>query len=141
MQVRPATQDDLPAILDIYNEAVLNTTASYDYEPRTLEQRQAWFEEHQAQGLPILVACRVQPSDRSANRDRLACADFAGDDTERGFLDAVMDPCDCFGVGVTTEQLVGGNVLAERCAREPEMCDPGAGDHWTCPSVLVFLVV
>jgi L-amino acid N-acyltransferase YncA len=56
MQVRPATQDDLPAILDIYNEAVVNTTASYDYEPRTLEQRQAWFEEHQAQGLPILVA-------------------------------------------------------------------------------------
>lgn len=54
--MRPAIQDDLPAILDIYNEAVLNTTASYDYEPRKLEHRQAWFEKHQAQGLPILVA-------------------------------------------------------------------------------------
>ena len=56
MQLRPAIQDDLPTILDIYNEAVLNTTASYDYEPRTLEHREAWFEQHQAQGLPILVA-------------------------------------------------------------------------------------
>src|SRR6185503_7027129 len=56
MQVRPATRTDLPAILAIYNEAVLNTTASYDYEPRTLEHRAAWFETHQEQRLPIFVA-------------------------------------------------------------------------------------
>jgi phosphinothricin acetyltransferase len=52
----PAEASDLPAILAIYNDAVLNTTASYDYEPSTLEQRAAWFEAHQAQGLPVLVA-------------------------------------------------------------------------------------
>ncbi len=46
MKVRPATSGDLPGILKIYNEAVLNTTASYDYEPRTLEHRAAWFEDH-----------------------------------------------------------------------------------------------
>ena len=56
MQVRPATRDDLPAILDIYNEAVLNTTASYDYEPRTLEHRTAWFEERTRDKYPIFVA-------------------------------------------------------------------------------------
>jgi len=56
MQVRPATRNDLPAILDIYNEAVLNTTASYDYEPRTLEHRVAWFETHEQQRLPVFVA-------------------------------------------------------------------------------------
>jgi phosphinothricin acetyltransferase len=56
MQVRPATRADLPAILAIYNEAVLNTTASYDYEPRTLEHRLAWFEAHEEQRLPIFVA-------------------------------------------------------------------------------------
>ena len=56
MQVRPATRADLPDILAIYNEAVLNTTASYDYEPRTLEHRVAWFEAHEKQRLPIFVA-------------------------------------------------------------------------------------
>lgn len=56
IHIRPAVAGDLPAILDIYNEAVLNTTASYDYEPNTLEQRCRWFEQHQRQGLPVLVA-------------------------------------------------------------------------------------
>jgi len=56
MQVRPATHDDLPGILEIYNEAVLNTTATYDYEPRTLEQRQQWFEERQRDNYAVFVA-------------------------------------------------------------------------------------
>ena len=56
MQVRPATRADLSGILDIYNEAVLNTTASYDYEPRDMAHRVAWFETHAEQRLPIFVA-------------------------------------------------------------------------------------
>jgi len=54
--VRPATTADLPGILEIYNDAVLNTTASYDYEPRTLDHRTQWFEERQRDNYPILVA-------------------------------------------------------------------------------------
>lgn len=56
MTIRPATHGDLQGILDIYNEAVLTTTASYDYEPRTLEQRREWFEERQREKYPVLVA-------------------------------------------------------------------------------------
>src|SRR3954469_6400759 len=56
IQIRPAGRDDLQQILDIYNEAVLNTTASYDYEPRTLEHRQTWFDEHERAKYPIFVA-------------------------------------------------------------------------------------
>ena len=56
MKVRPATHADLPAILEIYNDAVLHTTASYDYEPRTLEHRVAWFEEHQKNNYAVFVA-------------------------------------------------------------------------------------
>ena len=56
MKVRPATHDDLPGILEIYNEAVVNTTASYDYEPRTLEHRIAWFDDHVKNSLPVFVA-------------------------------------------------------------------------------------
>lgn len=53
--LRPATRDDVPAMLAIYNHAVLHTTATYDYEPRTLDQRLAWFDDHARDGLPVLV--------------------------------------------------------------------------------------
>src|SRR5687767_11346888 len=56
MTVRPATRADLQGILDIYNDAVLTTTATYDYEPRTLEHRAAWFEEHVKQDYAVFVA-------------------------------------------------------------------------------------
>jgi len=56
MKVRHADHDDLHGILEIYNEAVANTTASYDYEPRTLEHRIAWFEDHAKSNLPVFVA-------------------------------------------------------------------------------------
>ncbi|MEP7317677.1 MAG: N-acetyltransferase family protein [Panacibacter sp.] len=54
--IRNATENDLPQILDIYNDAILNTTAVYDYEPHTLEMRKQWFETKQQQGFPIFVA-------------------------------------------------------------------------------------
>jgi phosphinothricin acetyltransferase len=54
--VRHATIDDLPQILDIYNEIILHTTAVYYYEPHTLEMRRAWFETRQREGFPIFVA-------------------------------------------------------------------------------------
>jgi phosphinothricin acetyltransferase len=56
MLIRRALASDVPAILEIYNDAVLNTTASYDYEPRTLEHRQAWFNEHERTNYPMFVA-------------------------------------------------------------------------------------
>lgn len=56
MKVRPATQADIPAILEIYNDAVLTTTATYDYDPRPLEHRVQWFEDHQKAKLPMFVA-------------------------------------------------------------------------------------
>jgi len=54
--IRPATEADLPGLLEIYNEAVLHTTATYDYEPRTLEQRRQWFEDHQRDNYAVFVA-------------------------------------------------------------------------------------
>lgn len=56
MEIRRATAADLPAILDIYNDAVLTTTATYDYEVRSLEAQQRWFEEHDRDGLAVYVA-------------------------------------------------------------------------------------
>jgi phosphinothricin acetyltransferase len=63
IMIRPATLEDVPAILEIYNEAVLNTTASYDYEPASLGARTQWFMDHERDGYPVFVAlneaCRV----------------------------------------------------------------------------------
>jgi len=56
MNIRPATRADLPGILEIYNEAVLTTTATYDYEPRSLEHRIGWFEEHVRNNYAVFVA-------------------------------------------------------------------------------------
>lgn len=56
IEVRPAKRQDCVGILEIYNDAVLTTTATYDYRPRTLAHRQAWFDDHQQTGLPIFVA-------------------------------------------------------------------------------------
>ena len=54
--VRPATEDDLPPILDIYNDIIEHTTAVYYYEPHTLEMRRQWFKEREQKGFPVFVA-------------------------------------------------------------------------------------
>lgn len=43
-------------ILDILNEAIIHSTALYDYEPRSLESMAAWFEARQSAGYPIIGA-------------------------------------------------------------------------------------
>lgn len=53
--IRYAKSTDLSAILDIYNEAILNTTSVYDYKTHTLEDRLSWYEKKVSAGLPVLV--------------------------------------------------------------------------------------
>ncbi|TFB22855.1 N-acetyltransferase family protein [Filobacillus milosensis] len=53
--IRQATDNDIKAILEIYNEAILKTTAVYDYKPFTYENRKEWFEAKQEAKLPIIV--------------------------------------------------------------------------------------
>lgn len=54
--VRAAHNGDVQAILEIYNNAILHTTAVYDYVPHTLEMRQQWFDTKKQQGFPVFVA-------------------------------------------------------------------------------------
>jgi phosphinothricin acetyltransferase len=55
IQIRKAELADLDAIREIYNEAILTTTATFDTEPKTAEERLKWFQSHDARH-PILVA-------------------------------------------------------------------------------------
>lgn len=41
--LRDCGPEDLPAILEIFNHAILHTTALYEYEPRTMEVLKAWY--------------------------------------------------------------------------------------------------
>lgn len=56
MILRDATPADLPAILAIHNDAILNSLAIWQYEPVPLANREAWFADRAAKGQPILVA-------------------------------------------------------------------------------------
>ncbi|MCG8271709.1 N-acetyltransferase family protein [Aquamicrobium sp. NLF2-7] len=54
--IRTATPDDLASITEIYRDAVLNGTATYELEPPSLEEMQGRFEALRASGYPFLVA-------------------------------------------------------------------------------------
>ncbi|GAA1394899.1 N-acetyltransferase family protein [Luteococcus peritonei] len=54
--IRPAAERDLERITTIYNEAGVGTTASYDLDPVTVDERRAWWQHKSAQGHPVLVA-------------------------------------------------------------------------------------
>jgi L-amino acid N-acyltransferase len=53
--LRDATDGDLAAINDIYNHYVLTCTCTYQEEPETIAERQAWFGAHDARH-PVIVA-------------------------------------------------------------------------------------
>jgi L-amino acid N-acyltransferase YncA len=44
--IRLATESDLVAINDIYNQYVLHSTCTYQEEPETLDSRRRWFSHH-----------------------------------------------------------------------------------------------
>ena len=53
--IRQAIREDVPAVARIYNHAILYTTATFDTEKKTLEERRKWFRRH-TDAFPLLVA-------------------------------------------------------------------------------------
>jgi len=53
--IRHANIGDLGAITEIYNQAILTTTATFDTEPKGREEQKQWFEKHDSKH-PILLA-------------------------------------------------------------------------------------
>lgn len=48
--IRPATEDDLESINDVYNHYVRETHVTFDDEPMTMGARQEWFSHYASQG-------------------------------------------------------------------------------------------
>jgi L-amino acid N-acyltransferase YncA len=53
--IRTAEGADLESITEIYNEAILTTTATFDVDPKMPSERLEWFRSHGGR-YPILVA-------------------------------------------------------------------------------------
>jgi phosphinothricin acetyltransferase len=54
ISIRPANSSDVIRIMEIYNEAILNTTATFDTEIKPVEERMQWFLSHDEKH-PVLV--------------------------------------------------------------------------------------
>ncbi|MFC0189287.1 GNAT family N-acetyltransferase [Fictibacillus aquaticus] len=52
--IRHARTEDYPAILAIYNEAVLTSSATFDIQPLSMEERTSWFQKFSSTH-PLLV--------------------------------------------------------------------------------------
>jgi L-amino acid N-acyltransferase YncA len=53
--IRPAREEDIPAITEIYNQGIEDRIATLEGEPHPVEERLQWFREHGPQE-PVLVA-------------------------------------------------------------------------------------
>jgi phosphinothricin acetyltransferase len=50
VDVRPAAEEDLQRLTEIYNHYVINTQVTFDIEPRTLEQSREWLSHYKTTG-------------------------------------------------------------------------------------------
>ena len=54
--IRLAEINDLPTIVDIYNQSIPSKQSTGDTQPLSVEDRRTWFEEHRPEIHPIFVA-------------------------------------------------------------------------------------
>jgi phosphinothricin acetyltransferase len=124
--VRRATRGDLPAITEIYNQAILRTTATFDTEPKNPSDQVGWFEAH-GDRHPILVAVLegrvVGWTSLSAWSDRCAYADtaeistyvaegFRGRGIGRRLKAAILDEAVRAGLHTLLARVVEGNAAS-----------------------------
>ncbi|RUT79516.1 GNAT family N-acetyltransferase [Ancylomarina longa] len=55
MKIRPATISDLPAINEIYNQAVRKKYCTADLDEISMAERQRWFDSHDSNHYPVFV--------------------------------------------------------------------------------------
>jgi L-amino acid N-acyltransferase YncA len=126
--IRSASSQDLPAITDIYNEAILTTTATFDTEPKTAEEQRAWFAKHGNRN-PLLVAdddgLVVGWASLSEWSDRCAYSDTAevslyvrsehqGKGTGRRLLKAILQAGGSSGLHTVIARIAEGNQASIR---------------------------
>jgi phosphinothricin acetyltransferase len=112
VRVRPATEEDMPAIQEIYAYYVSKTTASFEEDPPTVAEMTARWQRVNSQGMPYLVAVSGKTvmgyayaapfRDRSAYRytceDSIYVAqDALGRDIGNALMTTLIERCAAFG--------------------------------------------
>src|SRR5687767_3678393 len=105
IELRRAVLADAPAIAAVYNEAILTTTATFDTETKSVEDRIAWLAAHDARH-PVIVAeaegkvigyvCLSRWSDRRAYDDTAETSfyvksEFRGQGVGRRLKEAILE--------------------------------------------------
>jgi phosphinothricin acetyltransferase len=60
--LKPVEEKHLPEIMDIFNEAILHSTALYEYETRTLGTVQSWYRQKLSHHHPLIGIFNEQDS-------------------------------------------------------------------------------
>lgn len=131
LQIRTAQLADLGTIAGIYNEAVQNTTATFDIQTRTTGQQHEWFAAHQ-DAYPILVGVRDQQvvgwaclspwSDKEAYRPAVEASlyvdvEHRGTGVGRALLIAILDRAEQLGYHTVLARITAGNEPSLRLCR------------------------
>ncbi|MCK4365406.1 MAG: N-acetyltransferase [Thermoplasmatales archaeon] len=123
VDIKQATANDLEAITEIYNEAILKTVATFDTETKTIEQQRKWFENHSSKN-PILVAeengvifgfaSLSKYSNRCAYSDTAEISlyimeEFQGKGIGKKLMKAIIDEGEKVGLHAVIARITDGN--------------------------------
>ena len=129
MTIRPATDQDIPAITAIFNEAVANSNAIWTEKQDSNAERLAWMTARQALGYPVLVAAdgpvvlgygtfgdfRAFPGYRySVEHSVYIHADHRGRGLGRIIMDELIAAATALGKHVMIAGIDGGNPASLR---------------------------
>lgn len=124
--VRKASLEDLAVITEIYNQAILRTTATFDTEPKSLDEQKIWLGSHSPK-YPVLVAEQDSKifgwASLSKWSDRCAYSDTAEislyvDEKERGkgigrkLLEAIIREGEKTGIHSIIARIAEGNEVS-----------------------------
>jgi L-amino acid N-acyltransferase YncA len=126
LNLRPAKIEDLNRITQIYNEAVQTSVATFDTEPKTLEEQRAWFENHgpkypvfvaEADGVISGWASLSKWSERQAYSDTAEISlyvkeEFRGRGIGRRLMEAIVDEGERVGLHTVIARIAGGNKVS-----------------------------
>lgn len=112
VRIRPATEQDMPAIQEIYAHYVLSTTASFEEDPPTVAEMTARWQRVLARSLPYLVAMKGKRvvgyayagpfRERSGYRYTIedsvyVAEDFLGRNVGNALMTALIERCTVLG--------------------------------------------